>query len=139
MSSGVGGATGAAVRELNRWSVPGVGRDYQLQLLTTGTLLIDGDQIPYSTVPISYDRFELRHRLTRRRTRVKRVAGLAEHQIHRFNFSSDEFPHPVELFLKFRLGRKVPCHAAVLQAFIKIRGVGPCRSIGWCQTFPAKH
>lgn len=60
MSSAVGGAAGAAVRDLNRWSVPGVGRDYQLQLLTTGTLLIDGQQRPYSTLPISYDRFELR-------------------------------------------------------------------------------
>jgi len=50
----------STVARLNSWVHPQVGRSYQHELLTTGSLTIGAHPRPYVTLPIDHDRFELR-------------------------------------------------------------------------------
>lgn len=52
----------AAAAALNAWQGPQIGRAWQLMLLRSGCLTINGQQCPYGTVAISHDQYELRPR-----------------------------------------------------------------------------
>ncbi|MFM7550191.1 MAG: hypothetical protein ACKO8I_15275 [Cyanobacteriota bacterium] len=50
----------AAAEALNAWEAPQIGRAWQLMLLRSGNIILNGQQYPYGTVAISHDQYELR-------------------------------------------------------------------------------
>jgi hypothetical protein len=52
----------AVAAALNAWEAPLIGRAWQLMLLRSGSITINGQQHPYGTVAISHDQYELRPR-----------------------------------------------------------------------------